>query len=244
MNKAHATIIALALGVAAVAGTFAALETTSVGARAAGPSSAAEIAARQAKLAKAEKKLKRAGKRKPPALPPLPAGRSGSASGAAAPAPAGATIAAAQPIPAGPAYHDDDDHDDDWDDDRDDDGRTGRGECRQGDDLSPHGLGEAAGRSDLGREGGAAGAHGTRRHRRAVRDRRHDDRDDDRRHRHDHGVGRDAATGQAAAGEGVESEAQGQGEGAEPATQRPADPGSVAREGQGGRRREQWQRTR
>ena len=44
MHKAHALIIALALGVAAVAGTFAALETTSVGAQAAGQSSsAAEI---------------------------------------------------------------------------------------------------------------------------------------------------------------------------------------------------------
>jgi hypothetical protein len=122
MHKAHAIIIAVALGVAAVAGTFAALQTTSVGAQAAPSSSAAEIAKRDAKLDQAEKNLTRAAKRRPPALPPLPAGGSGIAA-AAAPASGGALAVAPHDFDDDrDDWDDDDDHDDDHDDDdRDDD---------------------------------------------------------------------------------------------------------------------------
>ena len=59
MKRIHGLFIALALGVAAVAGTFAALETTSLRAEAA-TASDAQIAAREKKLNRAEKALGRA----------------------------------------------------------------------------------------------------------------------------------------------------------------------------------------
>jgi hypothetical protein len=68
MNRKHALVIAVLLGVAAVAGTFAALETTALGVAAQESSvSTSQIAARKAKLDKAQKQLQRAAKRKPPA---------------------------------------------------------------------------------------------------------------------------------------------------------------------------------
>jgi hypothetical protein len=118
VNKAHALIIALALGVAAVAGTFAALETTAFGAEAATASSS-DLAARQAEL-------DRTAKRRPPALPPLPS-RS-AASVAAAPA--------APVVPSGSGSYEDDHGDDDrWDDHgSDDDGHHAGDDDRHEDD--------------------------------------------------------------------------------------------------------------
>lgn len=132
MNKAHATIIALALGVAAVAGTFAALETTSLGAQAAsGSGGEGQLAARKAKLDRAERKLDRAANRRPPALPAIPAAASSSGSSFSA------GSSGPNPGPGGPVLlsddsghdefddhgHDDDEFDDDdhHDDERDDD---------------------------------------------------------------------------------------------------------------------------
>ena len=113
MHKAHAAIIALALGVAAVAGTFAALETTSLGAQAASGSGGGQLAVRKAKLDRAERKLNRAVKRRPPALPPIPAAASlSSGSGSSGP----------NPGPGGPVVSDDSGHNEFEDDEFDDDG--------------------------------------------------------------------------------------------------------------------------
>ncbi len=76
MNKAHAAIISIALGVAAVAGTFAAVQTTSGGAEAApvvSVSRSGDLAARKAQLDRLEARIARAAKKRPPALPALPA---------------------------------------------------------------------------------------------------------------------------------------------------------------------------
>jgi hypothetical protein len=67
VKRIHGLLIALALGVAAVAGTFAAVQTTSLGAQAATVSDA-EIAARSAKLDRAQEALRRAANRRSPGL--------------------------------------------------------------------------------------------------------------------------------------------------------------------------------
>ena len=75
MKRAHALLLALLLGVAVVAATFAVITTTSLGmsAKAAAPTIAsARFAARTAKLDKTEAALRRALRNKPPALPKLP----------------------------------------------------------------------------------------------------------------------------------------------------------------------------
>ena len=74
MKRLHVLVLALLLGAAAVAATFAVLTTASLGtgAKAAPAVSSAEIAARNAKLDKAEAAMRRALKKKPPALPKLP----------------------------------------------------------------------------------------------------------------------------------------------------------------------------
>jgi hypothetical protein len=131
MNKAHAAIIALALGVAAVAGTFAALETTSIGAQAASGPSTESIAQRKARLAKAERKLDRAAKRRPPALPAIPStvAVSGGRSSFGSSGP--------NPGPGGPAVSDDGEHHDELDDhggDDDDHGDDDHGRHHGGDD--------------------------------------------------------------------------------------------------------------
>jgi hypothetical protein len=109
MSRVHATILALLLGLAAVAGTFGALSTSSLGLAAEQASvSDAEIAAREAALDRAERRLERAAKRRPPQLPPVPA-RPVAAAGEA-------------PLQAAPAVDPDDedwDDDDEWDDDDD-----------------------------------------------------------------------------------------------------------------------------
>ncbi len=120
MKRIHAAVIAVVLGVAAVAGTFAAIDTTSLGVEAATVSDA-QIAQRQKRLVEAEKAIRRAAKQRPPALPPVPARQSGGSSGA---------ILAAAPVAQGPVASRSgsgsgsghrDDHDDDRDDDHDDD---------------------------------------------------------------------------------------------------------------------------
>jgi hypothetical protein len=75
MKRAHALLLALLLGAAVVAATFAAVTTTSLGtnAKASTPAvSSAQIAARNAKLDETEAALRHALKKKPPALPKLP----------------------------------------------------------------------------------------------------------------------------------------------------------------------------
>jgi len=75
MKKGHALLIALAVAVAASFGMLAASRTTQLGAsaKAAGGVSAAQIAAQNQRLDRAEIALHRQLQRKPPALPALPA---------------------------------------------------------------------------------------------------------------------------------------------------------------------------
>jgi hypothetical protein len=131
MNRLHALVIAVLLGVAAVAGTYAAVGTTSLGVTASEATvSDAQIEARA---------LRRAAKRKPPALPALPARRVSPSLVSAAAAPgSGAPVAPVQ----GPVAFRDDDHDSDdgWDDDRDDDDSHGD-DSHGDDDSSGHGGG-------------------------------------------------------------------------------------------------------
>lgn len=131
MNRKHALLIAIALGVAAVAGTLAAVQTTSLGAEAATVSDS-EITKRQRQLDRAAANLRRQAKRRPPALPAMPASSGGgtvafrsgpsASSGSAAPVVLAAPAPASAPAPAPQgSHHDDDDDWDDHDDDRDDD---------------------------------------------------------------------------------------------------------------------------
>lgn len=74
MKTAHALLLSLAIGVAAGAGTFAALRTTALGARsAAAPATrTVQIAAASRSLDRAQAALRRQLASRPPALPPLP----------------------------------------------------------------------------------------------------------------------------------------------------------------------------
>ena len=74
MKRMHALLIALALGIAVVAGTFAALRTTQLGSRSTATNvSSAQIAKQNRALARAEAVLRAELRRKPPALKALPA---------------------------------------------------------------------------------------------------------------------------------------------------------------------------
>lgn len=142
MNKLHALVIAVLLGIAAVAGSYAALGTTALGVTASEATvSDAQIAAREAKLDQAARALERVAKRKRPALPPLPARRS-SGSLVASAAPAGvSSVAPAPPLAFRDDDHDSDhDQDDDFDDDDSDDDDS-HGDDRRDDDHSGHGGG-------------------------------------------------------------------------------------------------------
>ena len=103
MKRSHALLLALLLGVAAVAATFAVLSTTSLGmsAKAAPATSSARIAARNAKLDKAEAALRHALKKRPPALPALPKRVKAQPHvvQVAAPAPAAQQVATSAPAP-------------------------------------------------------------------------------------------------------------------------------------------------
>ncbi len=98
MKRLHAVLLAVLFGVAIIAATFAALETTSLGAQASvsGPSST-EISARAAKLDRAEGALRRALRKKPPALPKLPNRISAPSRVISSPAPFAATVVAPTP---------------------------------------------------------------------------------------------------------------------------------------------------
>ena len=127
MDRRHGLFIAVAIGLAAIAGTYAALQTTDLGAQAA-TSSEQEIAAADLRLDKQEAALRRAAKKRPPRLPKLPArasaaaGGSGSATaggpGLAAPAAgAGPALSGSGPsVTSGPGGHGFDDHGGDRDD--------------------------------------------------------------------------------------------------------------------------------
>jgi hypothetical protein len=133
MERRHGFFLATALGLAAIAGSYAAMQTTDLGAQAASVSQK-EIAAADVRLDKQEAALRRAAKKRPPRLPKLPAKASASTSvapGAAAPA-ASAGPAAPAPAPSGSlgsgpsddsghGSYDDDFDDDDFDDDAADD---------------------------------------------------------------------------------------------------------------------------
>lgn len=82
MDRRHGLFIAVAIGLAAIAGTYAALQTTDLGAQAA-TTSEKEIAAADVRLDKQEAALRRAAKKRPPRLPKLP-GRASAASAASA----------------------------------------------------------------------------------------------------------------------------------------------------------------
>ena len=76
MKSSHAVLLSCLLAVAAVAGTLALLKTTSLGVQAkpaAAAVSAEQAAARNAQLDRTEAALRRALRKKPPALPKLPA---------------------------------------------------------------------------------------------------------------------------------------------------------------------------
>lgn len=76
MKSSHAVLLSCLLAVAAVAATLAVLKTTSLGMQAkpaAAALSAEQVAARNAKLDRTEAALRRALRKKPPALPKLPA---------------------------------------------------------------------------------------------------------------------------------------------------------------------------
>lgn len=71
MKRTHAFIIALALAVAVVAGTFAALRTTQLGAKATPHVNSVQIARQNRALDRAEAALRAELRHKPPALPAL-----------------------------------------------------------------------------------------------------------------------------------------------------------------------------
>jgi hypothetical protein len=135
MNRKHGLFLAVALGLAAVAGTYAAMQTTDLGAQAASVSEQ-EIAAADKRLDEQEAALRRAARKRPPKLPKLPPraqapAAAPAAAGGNAPAPAAAPATAAPaPAPAAPApaFTDDnsghgshdDDHADDLEDARED----------------------------------------------------------------------------------------------------------------------------
>lgn len=75
MTRRNATVIALFLALALVAGLFAALRTTQLGARSASSVSPAQIAAKNRQLDRYQAALRREAKKRPPALPTLPAVR-------------------------------------------------------------------------------------------------------------------------------------------------------------------------
>ena len=104
MDRRHGLFIAVAIGLAAIAGTYAALQTTDLGAQAA-TSSEKEIAAADVRLDEQEAALRRAARKRPPKLPKLPARVPAAASGgggATANGPGSAAPAAAAPAVSGP----------------------------------------------------------------------------------------------------------------------------------------------
>jgi hypothetical protein len=87
MNRTRALILALAIGVAAVAGVFALGHTISLGSQARATTDA-QVAQRAARLDRYEASLRKALAQRPPKLPPLPAASAASA----APIPSAAPV--------------------------------------------------------------------------------------------------------------------------------------------------------
>lgn len=100
MNRKHGLFIAVAIGLAAIAGTYAALQTTDLGAQAATVSQQ-EIAAADVQLDKQDAALRRAAKKRPPRLPKLPAKASAQAAAPTATAAPAAPAAAPASAPSG-----------------------------------------------------------------------------------------------------------------------------------------------
>jgi hypothetical protein len=143
MNRRHGLFLAVAIGLAAIAGTYAALQTTDLGAQAA-TLSEQDIAAADVRLDKQEAALRRAAKKRPPRLPALPANASASAAGApAAPsasAPSsGGSFSSGPSGNAGPGSFDDHGGDEDFEDDHS--GHGGGDDDFGDDDHSGHGGG-------------------------------------------------------------------------------------------------------
>jgi hypothetical protein len=78
MNKIHVTVVSLILGLSAALGIAAASDTVGLRASAAPSVSTSELAAREKRLAKAEKAIRKARRSRPPALPAVPAARASS----------------------------------------------------------------------------------------------------------------------------------------------------------------------
>jgi hypothetical protein len=138
MARKHALFISLAVAAALVAGTFAALRTTELGASAATPAvSEAQISARDRQLDRIQTRLERQARKRPPRLSAVrtPAGPSGGV----------AALVSSSSGPSGGGSHEDDGHSDDHghhdddvrfdDHDRHEDDRSGHG---GGDDERGH----------------------------------------------------------------------------------------------------------
>lgn len=102
MKRRHGFFLATALGLAAIAGSYAAMQTTDLGAQAATVSEN-EIAAADVRLDKQEAALRRATKKRPPRLPKLPVRDARPGGAAAGVAPTGVGPTAAAQAPAAPA---------------------------------------------------------------------------------------------------------------------------------------------
>ena len=118
MKSSHAVLLSCLLAVAAVAATLAVLKTTSLGLQAkpaAAAVSANQVATRNAKLDRTEAALRRALRKKPPALPKLPARQTPAAHavsvGSSPSAGQGAVVAVAPPA-VQPASSESEEHED------------------------------------------------------------------------------------------------------------------------------------
>ena len=102
MNRNHALLISLAVGIAAVAGTIAATKTIHLGGAAkakASPATSSLVAQRSRALDRTEAALRKALAQKPPKLPPLPAATPTPAAGAPVAPAAGGQVVYRRPAP-------------------------------------------------------------------------------------------------------------------------------------------------
>jgi hypothetical protein len=113
MTRTHAAILALAVALAAIAGTFAALRTTQLGASARTPSvSQAAVAARAHALDRTERALAAALRHTPPALPKLVQPVAAAAPAAAPAAAAPQRVVYVRPAPVVHVLHRHGEHED------------------------------------------------------------------------------------------------------------------------------------
>jgi hypothetical protein len=113
VKRRHGFLIAVILGSTAVAGTFAALQTTNLGPAAAEPSER-EIARADKRLDRQEAQVSRASKRRPPQL--SDAAATASTAPAAAPAPPAASASSGHGSGDGDGWGDEHAGDDDYED--------------------------------------------------------------------------------------------------------------------------------